>query len=116
MLNPYADRLIFRNNVGYIRQTPILAETVLQLLGKGYPIDYVLTEFPELSVEDIYACLWYDREYNPDWDKTDEFLIMLLAISAYGSLRPDTKTDSNDFTKEIIKQYGWEKKFQNYLV
>jgi Protein of unknown function (DUF433) len=116
MQNPYSSHLIFRNNVGYIRETNIPAETILQLIGKGYPIDYVLNEFPELQIEDVYACLWYDRDFEPDWDKNDEFLMLLLARSAYSRLRPDTRTSSEDFRKQIIEKYGWQEKFQNRMV
>jgi Protein of unknown function (DUF433) len=106
MLNPYSDRLIFRNNVGYLRETNLPAETILQLIGKGYPIDYVLNEFPELQIEGIYACLWYDRDFDPDWDKNDEFLILLLARSAYSRLRPDTRKTSDHRRDYLRQKYG----------
>jgi Protein of unknown function (DUF433) len=115
MQNPYSDRLIFRNNVGYLRETNIPAETILQLIGKGYPIDYVLNEFPELQIEDVYACLWYDRDFDPDWDKNDEFLILLLARSAYSRLRPETNLTREELRKSVYQHFGWNEKLQTRL-
>lgn len=42
-----------------IKGTRIAAQTVLEFLGAGDSIDDVLSEYPSLKREDIYACIQY---------------------------------------------------------
>jgi uncharacterized protein (DUF433 family) len=42
-----------------IAGTRITIQTILEFLGAGDSIDDVLSEYPNLAREDIYACLQY---------------------------------------------------------
>ena len=43
----------------YIRGMRIRVSDILQLLGNGYTNQQILQEFPDLTIEDIQACLLY---------------------------------------------------------
>lgn len=42
-----------------IRGTRITAQTVLEFLGAGDSVEYVLDEYPTLTRDDVLACLRY---------------------------------------------------------
>ncbi len=42
-----------------IKNTRISVQTILEFLGAGDSIDDVLSEYPSLKREDIYACIQY---------------------------------------------------------
>ena len=45
-----------------IRQTRISVEFVVDLLGRGWTVEQILTEYEHLTREDIQACLAYASE------------------------------------------------------
>ncbi|MDX2197642.1 MAG: DUF433 domain-containing protein [Phycisphaerae bacterium] len=45
-----------------IKGTRMSVEFVLDLLGRGYTTDQVLTEYPHITAVDIQACLAYASE------------------------------------------------------
>lgn len=42
-----------------IKGTRIAVEFVVDLLGRGWPVDRILREYDQLTAEDIQACLAY---------------------------------------------------------
>ena len=46
----------------YIRNLGIPVKDILKLLGEGITIEQVLTDFPELTHDDIKACFAYAAE------------------------------------------------------
>jgi uncharacterized protein (DUF433 family) len=42
-----------------IRNSRIMVATVLELLAAGTTFEELLEDYSEISLEDIYACLWY---------------------------------------------------------
>jgi len=45
-----------------IRQTRISVEFVVDLLGRGWTVEQILTEYDHLTREDVQACLAYASE------------------------------------------------------
>ncbi|SFE74769.1 DUF433 domain-containing protein [Thermoflexibacter ruber] len=42
-----------------VRGMRIMVSTVLELLAAGMSIEELIEDYPELEIQDIYACLWY---------------------------------------------------------
>ncbi len=49
-----------------IRGTRITVEQVLDLLEQGYTVDEVVSEYPRLTADDVYAAIGYARTQIAD--------------------------------------------------
>jgi len=62
----WQDRIVIDPNVlvgkPVIKQTRISVEFVVDLLGRGWTVEQILTEYEHLTREDIQACLAYASE------------------------------------------------------
>ena len=54
-----------RSGQACIRGLRITVRDVLEYLAGGMTVDEVLTDFPELTIEDIRACLAYAADQLP---------------------------------------------------
>ncbi len=50
------------NGKPVITNTRITAQTILEFLGSGDSVEDVLSEYPSLVKEDIYACIQYSSK------------------------------------------------------
>jgi uncharacterized protein (DUF433 family) len=58
-----------RSGQPFVRGMRITVQDVLEYLAGGMTVEEVLTDFPELTREDIHACLAYaaDRDTEPSY-------------------------------------------------
>ena len=69
-MNHYTERIVINPNIRFgkpsIKGTRIAVYDVLGWLASGMNYEQILSDFPELSMEDIKACLAFaaDREHK----------------------------------------------------
>jgi uncharacterized protein (DUF433 family) len=65
-MNPLLERISINPNVCFgkpcIRGTRIWVSLILDFLANGMSMDELLAEYPQLTVEDIYAAIAYGAE------------------------------------------------------
>jgi uncharacterized protein (DUF433 family) len=67
---PYSERITINPDIRFgkpcVRGTRITVYDVLSWLASGMTNEQILSDFPELKIEDIHACLSYaaDREHK----------------------------------------------------
>jgi uncharacterized protein (DUF433 family) len=67
---PYSDRISIDPDIRFgkpcIKGTRITVYDILSWLASGMSNEQILTDFPELNVDDIHSCLSYaaDREHK----------------------------------------------------
>jgi uncharacterized protein (DUF433 family) len=49
-----------------VRGTQLAVEPIAELLDTGWRLEQVLASFPELSAEDVRACVAFTREFRLD--------------------------------------------------
>ena len=66
MMNPLLERIVVDPNVCFgkpcIRGTRIWISLILDFLSNGMTIEEIITEYPQLTKEDIHAALAYGAE------------------------------------------------------